>query len=332
MKKLALGLVIVVSAGAGGALVAYRSITAGSDDGHLLKLVIRPGWTASRIAQELEEQGVIGSAWAFRLFLKVTGGEAKLVAGEYELVTDMPFSDLAATLEEGPEVKFVKLTVPEGFNLEQTSLQVERQTHIRAEDFRAAATSSTVKPSIPLPETQSLEGFLYPKTYHVIEMETAADIVRRMVGQFEKETKQVPWQDAAGLGLSPYEAIVVAAMIEEETRVDDERALVSAVIHNRLRRGMKLEIDATVQYAVKKYSGEPLTESDLVIDSPYNTRKFAGLPPGPISTPRVESILAALRPARSEALYYVLTSDCRHHFFTPNYNEFLQAKAGRGSC
>lgn len=322
------GALVLASAG----VAAFRAFAGGSSDGASLKLVVQPGWNASRIADELERSGVVGSAFAFRLFLRVRGDEAELRAGEYELRQNMPFTELASELRKGPEVKFVKLTVPEGSTLDQTSEHVGKQTHVQADAFRDAATSSTVRPAI-LPEgVESLEGFLYPKTYFVIEKETAEDVVKRMVAQFDKETRELAWDGSQAFGLTPFQVLIVASMIEEEAKVDEERAQIAAVIHNRLKKGMKLEIDATIQYAVKKYGGEPLTESDLNIDSPFNTRKFLGLPPGPIASPRVSSIKAAMQPADTDALYYVLQPDCQRHVFTSDYNEFLRAKAERRPC
>ncbi|MGH2768840.1 MAG: endolytic transglycosylase MltG, partial [Actinomycetota bacterium] len=199
-------------------------------------------------------------------------------------------------------------------------------THITREEFLAAATPATARPSVLPPGIETLEGFLYPKTYRVLERAGAEDVVRQLVDQFEKEAFPSPLGLAANFDLTEYQILVIASLIEEEAKADEERAKISSVIHNRLRRGMKLEIDATVQYAVKKY-GQPLTVSDLQVDSPYNTRKFPGLPPTPISSPGIESVEAAVEPAGSDALYYVLTADCTHHFFTASYDEFLREKA-----
>lgn len=332
MKKAALAAAIFLAISATGGILAYRSVAAGSKDGEQVAFVVQPGWPADRIARELQEQGIVTSAFAFRVFLRVTRGERDLRAGEYELRLDMPYSELARELRKGPELKFVRLTIPEGLTMEQTAARVEEHTHISTGDFLAAATTALVRPSIAPDGVKSLEGFLYPKTYYVIERETAPDLVLRLVRQFEQETGGLDWGAAASLDRTPFEILVIASMIEEEAKVDEERPLISAVIHNRLRLGMKLEIDATVQYAVRKYQGQPLTQSDLDIDSPYNTRKFPGIPPGPIASPRAGSIAAALQPAASDALFFVLTPDCKRHLFTADYNEFLRAKTAQVSC
>lgn len=325
-KKIGLGFLVALVAVlvVGGAL--YGIAVIGSADGKPITVLIEPGWSGERIAGELEAKGVVTSAFAFRVYMRLHGGTSDLKAGEYQLRLRMPFGALFGELTKGPPVKFRKLTIPEGLTVEQVAEVVGRSTHIPTEVFSEAAKSSVVRPAI-LPEgVNSLEGFLYPSTYFVIEKETANDLVDRLVKQFERATSRVDWEASKFQNRTPYEMLIIASMIEEEAKVDEDRALVSAVIHNRLSRGMKLEIDATVQYALRKY-GEPLTEEDLNVDSPYNTRRFGGLPPGPIASPRIESILAALRPATSNALYYVLTEDCRHHLFTADYDEFLNAKS-----
>jgi len=261
------------------------------------------------------------------LYLKTSGVTGGLKAGKYNLRSDMPFPELVSQLEMGPEIKFVKLVVPEGLNIEQTAGQVGKLTHVSAEDFLAAATPDTVRPDILPDDISTLEGFLYPTTYFIEEKDTPESVVLRIVGQFTKQFQKQDVAKAAELGRTPYEILIIASMIEEEAKADDERTKISAVIHNRLKQGIALGIDATTQYAVRKYSGQPLTKSDLESDSPFNTRKRAGLPPTPISSPRASSINAALNPASESYLYYVLGADCVHHTFTTNSADFIRAKA-----
>ena len=312
--------------------VALVFVAGGSDDSRPVKFTIQSGWSAGKVADELERSNVINSAQLFRAYMRIKGVGKDIKSGDYQLRRNMPFTELAAALRKGPEEKFAKVTIPEGSTVDQTAARVGSSTHITAEAFKAAATGATKKPAILPNANQSLEGFLYPETYFVNVKESAGDLITRMVDQFEKETADVDWNESSQFRLSAYQALVIASMIEEEAKVDDERAKVSAVIHNRLKKGMKLEIDATVQYAVKKYSGEPLTQADIDVDSPYNTRKYPGLPPGPIASPRLKSITAALNPADTEDLFYVLTPDCKRHFFTSDFNEFLRAKREVPRC
>lgn len=329
MKRLVAGLIVLGLIGvAAGAVFIGRS-RGGSNEP--VGLVIKPGWNAAKIAGELEAKGVINSAFWFRAFMRLRGIGADLRSGQYEFSRDMSYGEVAAALKNGPIVKFAKLTIPEGLNIEQTAVRVGQRTHITAEAFLTAATPETRRPSI-LPEgVKSLEGFLYPETYFVIEKETPAELIRRLLDQFEKETAGLDWVSSPN-GLSPFQVVILASMIEEEAKAPEERAKISAVIHNRIERGMKLEIDATIQYAVRKYNGEPLTTEELDVNSPYNTRRFPGLPPGPISSPRRESIVAALRPAATNDLFYVLSPDCKHHVFTADFEEFTRAKQQIPDC
>jgi UPF0755 protein len=340
-RKLVLGFLAVAVVGVVAAGLAafgvYRSAAKGRPDGRPVKVIVAPGTSGEEIVRLLEAKDVVRSGSVFRWYLRAKGVGSDLKAGEYELREDMPFDEVLAALREGPEVAYTKLTIPEGLTLEQTAALVEERTHISRREFLAAATPSTIRPAILPPGGMGLEGFLYPQTYFVIERESAEDLVRRMVRQFEKETSDLSWNRTAPrghppAGLSDYDALVIASLVEEEARVDDERPIISAVIHNRLRKGMRLEIDATVQYALKKYEGQPITLSDLEVDSPHNTYRIPGLPPTPISSPRASSIRAALQPADTGAIYYVLTPDCRRHFFTPSYQEFLKAKARPRRC
>jgi len=328
LRRVVAGLIAVSIVAIGGGAMFFRWLnTQGSPTGKAVSVSIPTGTSGSTIAEALEKRGVIKSSLAFRLYLKTSGVTGGLKAGKYSLRSDMPFPELVTQLEKGPEIKFMKLVVPEGLNIEQTAAQVGKLTHISAADFLAVATPSTVRPGI-LPETVStLEGFLYPTTYFIEERDSPESVVKRLVGQFEAQFQKQDLSKATALGRNPYEILIIASMIEEEAKADDERAKISAVIHNRLRQGIALGIDATTQYAVRKYSGQPLTKSDLESDSPFNTRKRAGLPPTPISSPRASSIAAALNPAPEAYLYYVLGSDCVHHTFTTNSADFVRAKA-----
>lgn len=329
MKRLMVGVVILGVLGivAGVAFISGKK----GDSNPPVTLAIQPGWNAARVAGELEAKGVIGSAFWFRAFMRLQGIGGNLRSGQYEFSQDMSYGEVAASLKEGPITKFAKLTIPEGLNIEQTASRVGQNTHITAEAFIAAATAEVRRPSILPANVGSLEGFLYPETYFVIEKEAPADLVGRLIDQFEKETAGLDWASGPN-GLSPFQVLVLSSMIEEEANVPEERAKVSAVIHNRIKRGMKLEIDATIQYAVRKYNGEPLTAEELEVDSPYNTRRFPGLPPGPISSPRRESIIAALEPAATDDLFYVLSPDCKHHVFTADFAEFTRAKQQIPDC
>jgi peptidoglycan lytic transglycosylase G len=330
--KALLGAVVLVAGLAVAVIGLYQRETGGSRNGAPVKVLVKPLSTGQQIARTLRQDGVVGSDLALRVFLKLRGGGQALKAGEYDLRRDMPFGELVATLERGPKIAFVKLTLPEGFTVAQTAQRIGEVTKVPADAFLQAATPATVKPAILPDGVSSLEGFLYPETYYVIEKEGAPDLVRRLVGEFGKRTAGLPWDRAQALGRSPYEILVIASMIEREAQDPKEAPLVSAVIYNRLRANMALGIDATIRYGIEKPTGA-LLQSELDRDTPYNTRLHAGIPPTPIANPGATAIKAALEPAGSDALYFVRVADCRHHFFTKSFQEF-QARAAEqpASC
>ena len=156
-------------------------------------------------------------------------------------------------------------------------------------------------------------------------------LVDRQLDRFNTQTASVEWGKAGRLGLNAYQVLIVASLIEREAKIADERALIAAVMYNRLSAGMKLEVDATVQYALGYWKPE-LTQDDLDIDSPFNTRLYKGLPPGPICNPGLDSINAALKPEQVDYLYFVATGDKEgSHFFTSSYDDFLRAKEESGT-
>jgi UPF0755 protein len=326
-RNLVIGVLVVVVGVVIAVFVLYQQQTGGSPNGAPVKVLIKPLSTGQQIARTLREDGVVGSDFAFRVYLKLRGGGQELKAGEYDLRRDMPFDDLVSTLKRGPKIAFVRLTLPEGFTVTQTAQRVGEVTKVTAQDFLQAANPLTIRPPILPDGVSSLEGFLYPETYYVIEKEAAPDLVRRLVDEFGRRTADLPWERAQALGRTPYEVLVIASMIEREAQDPKEAPLVSAVIYNRLRTNMPLGIDATIRYGIDKPTG-PLLRSELDRDTPYNTRLHAGIPPTPIANPGATAIRAALEPADSDALYFVRVADCRHHFFTNSYQEFL-AKAAQ---
>lgn len=224
-----------------------------------------------------------------------------------------------------PEV-IARLTIPEGFTVRQVARRVEELGICSAEDFMAAATAGDYQlPILPVEQAGNLEGLLFPKTYDITENMQPRDLVRRLLDQFALEAASINLERSRELGITPYQAVIVASLIEREVVVEEERPLVAAVIYNRLRAGMRLQIDATVQYALPQWK-ERLTYEDLKVDSPYNTYLHAGLPPTPICNPGRPSLEAALAPAQVDYLYYVATGEGGRHFFTADYQEFLRAK------
>ena len=197
----------------------------------------------------------------------------------------------------------------------ETSLWGDRYLALTAPGARGRALAGTDRPT-------SLEGFLFPATYELPEDATARDLVDLQVEAYEANTADVNYRYAQSRNLTKFDVLTIASMIEREVAVARERPLVASVIYNRLRAGMRLDIDATVQYAVGEWK-EELSNSDLNVDSPYNTRRYGGLPPGPISNPGKDSIRAAARPVQTPYLYYVARNDgSGRHYFSSTPEQF----------
>lgn len=282
------------------------------------------------IAEILAGAGVIDNAAMFRLRARTDDIDGKLRSGVYDLATGMPYDAVVEKLLAGPPVPYVTVTIPEGYRLDQIASRLEEEAGIPADEFLALADEqaqsfSAEHPYLAEAGVGSLEGYLFPKTYRIVEGSSAGDVIGLMLDQFDLELEQVDLAQAYESGLTLHEVVTIASMIEREARVADERPLVSSVIYNRLERGMRLEIDATIEYVLK--ANRPrLLNKDLEIDSPYNTYKNDGLPPGPISSPGLASLQAAADPAETDYIYYVLTSEDGSHTFTTNYQDFLEAK------
>ncbi|MHB8792374.1 MAG: endolytic transglycosylase MltG [Thermoleophilia bacterium] len=291
---------------------------------------IAPGASTAEIARMLVEEDVIDSEKDFMNKANDAGIDQKLKAGTYRFQRGESIDSILNKLELGLQAPEGVLTVPEGYSLNDIANLVSVKTSINKSAYLAAATpKGRILPLEGASQAEDLEGFLFPSTYDLDPDTDAVSLVDRQVETFKISTALLKWKDAEKLGLTEYQALIVASMVEREARVPEERPLVAAVIYNRLEADMKLEIDATVQYAIG-YWKEELTIEDLAITSAYNTRLYAGLPPGPICNPGIESMDAALNPASVDYLYYVATGDAEgHHTFTSSYDEFLEASAAR---
>ncbi len=221
-----------------------------------------------------------------------------------------------------------RVTFPEGLRREEMAEILEREAGLSAGAYLDATAPGPRGRRLAQASTdRSLEGFLFPATYDIFPDTTVADVVDQQVAAYEDRVAGVDYRYARSRNLTRYDVLIIASMVEREVRVPSERAVVAGVMYNRLRAGMRLDIDATVQYALGEWKPE-LTAADLMIDSPYNTRRFAGLPPGPICNPGSASIVAAARPKASEFLYYVARADgSGRHYFARTPEEFEAAVA-----
>jgi UPF0755 protein len=320
-----LSLIIVAAAG------SWRFMETGMRpvnvaDTSQVAVTIPMGTGTQGIAEILDAADIIRSKTVFRIRSRLDGLDGQYKAGEYLFTRDMDMRFLMKELVSGVEALTTRFTVPEGLTVLQTADVLAEAGVLDRDEFLIEAATGDFSPYRFLDGAAGLEGFLYPETYDVYADASAHDVADRMLAQFDKLFTEEYYGKAEALGLSINEVVTIASLIERETRVPEERALVASVIMNRLNVGMPLQIDATVQFALGE-NKEHLTYADLEVDSPYNTYKINGLPPGPICSPRIECIEAALYPADTDYIYYVLSPelDGRHNF-TKSYDEFLRFK------
>jgi cell division protein YceG involved in septum cleavage len=218
-----------------------------------------------------------------------------------------------------------ELLIPEGLNREQIA-DLLKEEGLKGDYEQETTGARGFNPSkYGADAAGDLEGFLFPATYEVFRRDDARDLVEKQLAAFEDNFSKVDLDYAKSKNLTPYDVLIIASMIEKEIALPEERRLAAAVIYNRLGEGMPLQIDATTRFATGNYD-EPLTQSELDLDSPYNTRVNTGLPPGPIGNPGLASIEAAAKPAKSDALFYVIEpGTCNEHFFTDSEKEFQAA-------
>ena len=309
-----------------------------ADDGSGdVQVTIPANSSASDVADILEREGVVDSAFFFEVRTRMAS--ENLQAGTFTLQEGMPYGDAIKALSETPAApRTVKITIPEGRARRETAPLV-RKTGLSGSYLAASEKArgfSSRKYGAPR-RAPSLEGFLFPATYELEPDASSRDLVAKQLETFEREIDKVSMRRARQRNLSTYDVLIIASMIDREATLDKERRLVSAVIHNRLREDMPLGIDATIRYATRNWT-RPLRQSELAIDSPYNTRRRIGLPPTPIGSPGLASIRAAANPANVDYLYYVVkpNGDGAHNFsssdaeFQRDVEAYNRERAARG--
>ncbi|HEV8540637.1 MAG TPA: endolytic transglycosylase MltG [Nitrospiraceae bacterium] len=272
---------------------------------------IPEGSTFRQVAILLEKEGMIASQWAFLLLGKLTRADRRILAGEYALHPGMRPTDILTDLQSGRMVLH-SVTIPEGYTADQIADLLEQRGLAQKDEFVRLVHDRTFIQSLNL-ETASLEGYLFPNTYRFPRHKQARDLISIMVaGLWQAFTPEFHAR-ARDVNMTPHQVLTLASLIEKETSVGDERPLISAVFHNRLKRYIPLQSDPTVIYGLSAFNGN-LTKRDLAVASPYNTYRVAGLPPGPIANPGADSIRAALYPAATTYLYFVSRNDGTHKF------------------
>ncbi len=288
------------------------------------------GTPAGRISRMLEEQGLIRSAFIFDIMLKITNRDSQLKAGEYLLNPAMNTMEVIQKLNEGTIVTH-RIMIPEGYELKQIAAVLAREGLVDPERFLMLAQNAELvfgeqfPVELPIP---SLEGYLFPDTYHFAKEQSEEAIIRQMVSRFVDVVISKVDLSLLDDKYTLHEVITLASIVEKEVIYDFERPLVAAVYLNRLKLNMRLQADPTVRYVMTENRSRVLY-SDLEIDSPYNTYRYDGLPPGPIASPGLKSIMAVLEPADVDYLYFVAKNDGTH-VFSRTFEEHVAARRALG--
>jgi len=318
------GLAVVVVVGCW----AARAVLLPAGGSGVVNVQIPRGASAGDIGRVLAGRGVIRSAFGFRLLAHFAGNSARLHPGAYTLSRSMTPLAVLDKIAKG-DAYALWITCPEGFTIRQIGERLEAEGAGDAERFynQARFGGASFPTSFPHP-SDSLEGYLFPDTYLALvgepEGKFIQQFIQEMLACFERKVAVPLAADISASGMSLHEIVTLASLIEREAKIPRDRPLVSAVLHNRLRKNMRLECDATVLYALGRHRNRVLYR-DLDVDSPYNTYRYAGLPPGPIANPGLASIQAALHPARVDYLYYVARPD-GSHIFSRTFAEHQRAR------
>ncbi|WP_010270651.1 endolytic transglycosylase MltG [Paenibacillus senegalensis] len=326
-------LLILVAAAAGYGYYLFQPMPASEE---AVQIEIAPGSGSMRIAEQLEDNGIIRNSWMFIGYLRLNEQGNRFMAGQYEMFPGMTYDEIINKLNSGDTIaeETLRFTIAEGLTIEQIAQRLSEELGFDENAFLDLANKPELFESrwlddLPdLPEMKyRLEGYLFPETYEMKLDSNPEDIFRRMINEWDRKLAQLPpdWeQKMADKNLDFHQLVTIASLIEREVTVVEERPLVAGVIFNRLDIEMPLQLDASVQYSLEEPK-ERLFHADLLVDSPYNTYQNAGLPPGPIAVPSLSSIEAVLYPEESKYLFYVTKKDgSQTHLFAETYEEHLK--------
>ncbi len=276
-------------------------------------ITVKEGSSFGKVVDQIQETGFIRNRFAFVMFGKLMGIEDQIHPGRYDLNNQMAPSTILNILATGQTIPYW-VTVPEGFSMHQIGILLEEVGVTTSKLFENKARDKKFIRSLGI-EAETLEGFLFPDTYRFHHGTSPQDIIKVMVGQFHHLYTADIQQQTQKRGMTTLELLTLASIIEKETGAEEERKIISAVFHNRLKRGMLLQSDPTVIYGLPAFDGN-IRKPDLHYASPYNTYRVRGLPPGPIASPGWDSIMAALEPASVPYLYFVSKNNGTHYFST----------------
>jgi len=332
-RRLLLAFPLLLAAAAIGAGVfAARSLAPVAGSEQSTDFRVERGSSLGEVARDLEREHLVRHAWAFETLARWRKLEGELRAGEYDLSPHLGTAEILERIAEG-RVRTYRMVIPEGLTAVEIARRLGEEGLADPGEFLSAVRSQKLVEELDV-EGESLEGYLFPETYQLARGLPAAEVARAMVAQFHAIWPEIAPQSEA-LGLSMLETVTLASIVEKETGVPEERPLIAAVFHNRLRRGMRLETDPAVIYGIPGFDGN-LRRADLEDQgNPYNTYQIPGLPPGPIANPGADALRAAVAPASSSYLYFVSRNDGTHQF-SSSYAEHAAAvdryqKRRRGS-
>jgi UPF0755 protein len=295
------------------------SAPAADPHGPAITVVIPKGDDASAIAEALQDRGVIDDSGRFGGYVNAQGQGSNFKAGTYTFRAGTGYDAIIGKLDAGPAAGAARLVIPEGYRLTQIEDAVSR-LGISKSAYAKAARAAV--PPTGFGHHVNMEGFMFPATYQIRPHESAAALVAQQLGAFRDAFSQVDMRYARSKNLTRYDVLRIASMIEREARVPGDRAKVSAVVYNRLHRGMALGIDATILYHLGSWTAT-IHQSDLDDPEPYNTRIHHGLPPTPICNPGLAALQAAAHPTRKDYLYYVAIPGKSAQYFTDSYQDFV---------
>lgn len=302
--------------------IIFSGVVAG-ERSQEFELKIRSGTSFNQIMRLLVHRNIVESDWKPRFTARLLGWRGKLKAGKYRIRSELSSYGLLKLLVDG-RVAVERVTLPEGLQSRELAAILANRIEVDSTRFVAGVQDQDFCKALGIPGS-SLEGFLFPDTYDFYWGMNAKQVIRIMVNQFHSQFNDSLRMGAEATGKSIIEILTLASIIEGEAVLDSERALISAVYHNRLRRGMRLQADPTIQFIIPD-GPRRLLKKDLEMDSPYNTYRYSGLPPGPINNPGLASIVASMNPARANYLYFVANGD-GSHTFSMTLQEHLRAKA-----
>jgi UPF0755 protein len=290
----------------------YQASSPVNEDTQTVLIKIEPGMTLKQVSVLLKKENLIKNSAVFRVIAVLQKKQNQIMVGEYEISSSMIPLDILQRVTSGKTVLH-PITIPEGYRITEIADLLARNGLVDKEEFIRLTQDEEVIKFWNIPG-DSLEGYLFPETYHFSKYTDTRKIIDTMVKTFQDKISPLNLEKVSkNIKLTPHEVITLASIIEKETGKQEERPLISSVFHNRLKKKMRLQTDPTVIYAIKNFDGN-IRKKDLSLDSPYNTYKYRGLPPGPIASPGLKAILAVLEPDNSDYLYFVSRQDGSHQF------------------